>query len=236
MMAGGNFAENPQWAENLASNLIKMIKLPNNHPRRTYMLNLRHAFKFAPSTIGATAFLLSFGRSVMAHAPLTLPLTPLHVHSVNPTHAELENLLHRSSNAAAHLLPIHLVHPINPIHTELENSLLRSSSAAVHLPSTHLVSAPIIGVTSMSHASGIPFDLSFRNYPEVQHEKLASIVVLLVHSERLDASGDFKRRDQINDQARTLLYSLGKQTVLKVARDAQFLQLHVLKHIFQIAP
>jgi hypothetical protein len=142
----------------------------------------------------------------MANAPLILPLTSL-------------RLPHRSFNEAVHLLPMHLVHPINPIHTELENLLRPSSNAAVHLPSTHL-----------------PFDLSFRDYPEEQHEKLASIVVLLVHSERLDKSGDFKRRDQVNDQARKLLYSLGKQTVLKVGRDAQFLQLRVLKHIFQIDP
>jgi len=154
----------------------------------------------------------------VAHAPLRLPLTLLRVHTVSPTQVELEELLRRHSPAAVHLLPTHLVHvPVNPIHAELENIL-------------HA------GALATSHASGIPFDLSFRDYPEAQHEKLTSIVVLLLHSEKLDKSGDFKRRDQVNDKARALLYSLGKQTVLKVAKDAQFLQLHVLKHIFQIDP
>ena len=192
------------------------------------MLNLRHAFKFAQSTIGATAFLLSCGSPVMAHAPLKLPLPPLHLVRVpvSPIHAELENILRRDSYQAVHLTPIHLVPvPVSPIHAELENITRISSAEAIH-----------DGVLPMSRASSIPFDLSFSDYPAAQHEKLTSIVVLLVHSEKLDKSGDFKRRDQVNAQARALLYSLGKQTVLKVAKDAQFLQLHVLKHIFQIDP
>ncbi len=150
------------------------------------MSNLRYTFKFATSTIGAAAVLLSCGSPVMAHAPLKYPLP------------------------STHLLHV----PVSPIHAELERALS--------------------GVTPMSHTSGIPFDLSFHNYPQEQHEKLTSIVVLLVHSERFDKSGDFKRRDEVNAQARKLLFSLGKQTVLKVGRDAQFLQLNVLKHLFQL--
>jgi len=212
----------------LVSNLFKMVKLPNYQSWRTYMLIFRRAFTFAASTLGASALLLLFQTSGIAHAPTKLPLPLPHLGHVpvSPIHAELEKTL---------INPSHLARiPISPVHAELEKALINPS---------HLERIPISPVnaelrnmlTASSVASArIPFDLRLLDYPEAEREKLTSIVVLLVQSEKHDQSGNFKLRDQISKIAREKLFSLSGKTILQVAKDEQFLRLHVLKHIFQI--
>ena len=182
-------------------------------------------FKCGSLTICATAFLLSCGNPAIAHAPLKLPLPPVHFAHVpiNAIHAELEYALLHSSKAtllpATHLLSI----PVSPVHAPLAN---------VHtMPAAEVINH---SVAASSHVLAIHSELDLSEYAEIEREKLRSIAVLLADSEKLHLSGDFITRDKIAEHARQILFTLPRKTILQLGHDAQFLKLHALRYLFRL--